>query len=239
MFEIAAATASPKMSTVSLQRGMPKMKDIMSVLPVPLVTSKVADRSMLHNIITKEEMVSADREVARHMTVLRYKMARALCFGHVVDAACDAGYGSWFISLNPDVTHVTGLDIDPGAIEAAAKIYGDSMAPVDFKHGDLNSDDPFRLVIGRVDVLVTAETLEHLQDPFAFLRKAEARGFRRIIATFPSFKTTHFNPHHLHDLQTPDIQARMAESGWVTAAYHSLFGLCDFIAMDKESSPNP
>ncbi len=192
-------------------------------------------RSMLHNIITKEEMISADREVARHMTVLRYKMARALCFGHVVDAACDAGYGSWFISLNPDVEHVTGLDVDQAAIDTATKVYGSGESRVRFERGDLNSEDPFRLVTGKVDALVTAETLEHLQDPFAFLRKAETRGFRRIIATFPSFKTTHFNPHHLHDLKTSDVQAMMAESGWTTTAYHSLFGLCDFIAMDKET----
>lgn len=194
---------------------------------------------MLHNIIGKDEMVSVDREIARQMTVLRYKMARTLCFGHVVDAACDAGYGSWFISLNPDVTHVTGLDIDQAAIEAATwlcKSKTDDNARVTFRLGDLNGDDPFRLVAHQVDVLVTAETLEHLQDPIAFLKKAEARGFRRIVATFPSFKTTHFNPHHLHDLQRGDIEAPMAESGWKTVAHHSLFGLCDFIAMD---SPNP
>lgn len=189
------------------------------------------DRSMLHNIIGKDEMIAADRQVARQMTVLRYKMARALCFGHVVDAACDAGYGSWFIALNPDVTRVTGLDIDRSALESATEIYGDS-ARVGFEHGDLNGDDPFRLVTRQVDVLVTAETLEHLQDPIAFLRKAETRGFRRIIATFPSFKTTHFNPYHLHDLRRADIQAEMAKSGWATIAYHSLFGLCDFIALD-------
>jgi len=191
---------------------------------------------MLHNIISRDEMVATDREIARQMTVLRYKMARALCYGHVVDAACDAGYGTWFISQNPDVTCVTGLDIDQAALDVAAGIYGNSagdQARVEFRHGDLNGDDPFRLVTGAVDVLVTAETLEHLNDPIAFLYKAKTCGFRRIIATFPSFKTTHFNPHHLHDLTRADIEAPMIAAGWKTVAYHSLFNLCDFIAMDS------
>lgn len=195
-------------------------------------------RSMLHNIITRSEMVAADRQLARQMTVLRYKMARALCFGHVVDAACDAGYGSWFISLNPDVTRVTGVDVDHAALDTATETYGDSR--VEFKRGDLNSDDPFQLVTDQVDVLVTAETLEHLQDPTAFLRKAAGRGFRRIIATFPSFKTTHFNPHHLHDLKISDIKLAMRDTGasWRISSHHNLFGLCDFIAIDL-GNPHP
>jgi len=196
------------------------------------------NRSMLHNIISKDEMAASDRQLARQMTVLRYKMARALCFGHVVDAACDAGYGSWFISLNPDVTRVTGVDADHSALATAAMIYGD--ARVEFKYGDLNSDGPFQHVTDQVDVLVTAETLEHLENPAAFLRKATERGFRRIIATFPSFKTTHFNPHHLHDLKISDIELAMRDSGssWRISSRHNLFGLCDFVAIDL-GNPHP
>lgn len=190
-------------------------------------------RSMLHNIISKDEMVSADRQIARQMTVLRYKMARAMCFGHVVDAACDAGYGTWFLSLNPDVTRVTGLDIDEEAMRTAEQVYRDSNN-VEFRLGDLNSDQPFRLVTGDVQVLVTLETLEHLDEPLAFLRKAEERGFRRIIASFPSFKTTHFNPHHLHDLKRDDIEMPMAARGWITVSHQNLYGLCDFLVMVKQ-----
>lgn len=208
----------------------------------------MTDRSMLHNIINKDELLIADRQLARQMTVIRYKMARAACFGSVVDAACDAGYGTWFLSLNPDVERVTGIDVDDAALDAARGIFGrvDHTRPgsiVEFRHGNLNGANPFGLVEHPVDVLVTLETLEHLTDPIAFLTTAEARGFGRIVASFPSFKTTHFNPHHLHDLTRSDIETPMHARGWITNAHHNLFGLCDFLVLDRttkpDRSPNP
>lgn len=95
----------------------------------------------------------------------RYAMALALCEGlKVVDIACGEGYGSYLLSQR--ALSVTGVDIDESAVRTAAARYR-----ADNLHFKTGSCSGIPLEPGSVDVVVSFETIEHVQDPDTFLRE--------------------------------------------------------------------
>jgi hypothetical protein len=49
------------------------------------------------------------------------------------------------------------------------------------------------------------ETIEHIQDSTIVPKVADLVKAKNVIVSFPSKKSTHFNPFHLHDFRTQDI----------------------------------
>lgn len=93
----------------------------------------------------------------------RYRFARRFVRGRrVLDVACGEGYGAAGLA-KAGAAGVIGVDISPGVCENARRKYG-----LDARAG--NAQD-IPLPDRSVDVVVSFETIEHVDDPDAFVRE--------------------------------------------------------------------
>lgn len=101
----------------------------------------------------------------------RYAFARPLVAGRrVLDAACGEGYGSAILAQT--ASSVLGLDIADTAVAHARARYGD-RTNLRFEQADVTQLD---LAPGSVDVVVSFETLEHVE-----AQEALVDGFARAL----------------------------------------------------------
>jgi len=134
----------------------------------------------------------------------RYQFAAERLKGkRVLDLACGCGYGSWI--LHQSGNEVTGVDIEPEAIAYAKEHY----------QGPTYICQAGEETKGSWDVLVSFETLEHLERPQDVL----AIGAKTLIASVPNeerypFKAENFSgdkyPHQRH--YTPEEFQKLLES---------------------------
>lgn len=104
-------------------------------------------------------------EAAIH--IARYSFAKELCAGkRVLDAACGEGYGSRLLA-NWGASEVIGVDISAEAIESAQRHF--SNEKVRFIQNDAETL-PRHFEPNSFDLIVSFETIEHVQDPELFLR---------------------------------------------------------------------
>jgi SAM-dependent methyltransferase len=150
--------------------------------------------------------------VALHLK--RYLFAGPYCAGKtVLDAACGTGYGS--AELARGASSVLGVDADEGAIAyAQARYAGGNVAFEVMDVSSLALDDI------SIDVVVSFETIEHLDDRDAFLREV-TRVLRPsgtfIVSTPAARRTTERpdNPFHRVEYSRDDfvrlLRAHFAE----------------------------
>jgi trans-aconitate methyltransferase len=151
--------------------------------------------------LSKAKLLEIEDRVRISRHVERYALLRQYAAGHVVDIACGCGYGSYLLATNPDVAHVTGVDMEPAAIaHARAEFAGPKVT---FTQGNLEDYTSER----KVDQVISVETLEHLRDLSVFNRFLQRNGVGRFIITYPSKKTTHYNKFHHHDLNLAQVSA--------------------------------
>lgn len=143
----------------------------------------------------------------------RYRFAAGFIDGgRVLDCACGVGYGTALLARaarTPD--HVLGVDIDPAAVDYAARTYlSDRM---EFRAGDgavLEDAAGF-------DTIVSLETVEHVPDPARllgnFARLLAPGG--TLIASVPVTPSVDVNPYHLHDFTERSFRALGAGFGLV------------------------
>jgi len=154
--------------------------------------------------IKKNILIEKERDLLDARHIERYAMIRQWCHGVVYDAACGCGYGSYMIGMNPDVDFVLGFDIDKSAIDHAKSEF--SCKRVSFNCMSLD-----KIKKANVDVLVSLETIEHIKNPLIYSSMISNIKPKEIILSFPSKKTTHYNPHHFHDFKTLDILNLLVE----------------------------
>lgn len=147
----------------------------------------------------------------------RYRFAaKHLHDGAVADIACGVGYGSFLLleECGDRISHIYAIDNDPESIRFASGRYAHNK--ITFIEADaLNYRSPEKL-----NTVVSLETLEHLEDPSAFIqhmsRQLVAGG--RFIASVPITPSMDANPYHLHDFTVKKFKkmftdARMKEIG--------------------------
>jgi ubiquinone/menaquinone biosynthesis C-methylase UbiE len=125
----------------------------------------------------------------------------------VLDVACGTGVGTSYLH-HAGARSVWGLDIDPQAIAFARARYGIAS----FAQCDATE---LCLPDGSVDVVVSFETIEHLQDHQKYIK--ECRRVLRpggiFICSTPNTKLygrRWENKYHVHELSTQEYQSLLA-----------------------------
>ena len=96
----------------------------------------------------------------------RYHFASRWSAGRrVLDIACGEGYGSALLARN--AAHVTGVDLSAAAVEHARQAYG-ALGNTDFREG---SCARIPLPDASIELVVSFETLEHMDDHEAFIEE--------------------------------------------------------------------
>jgi 2-polyprenyl-3-methyl-5-hydroxy-6-metoxy-1,4-benzoquinol methylase len=90
----------------------------------------------------------------------------------VLDIGCGAGRsGAWFRAHG--AARVVGIEVDPASAEAARAIY-DEVHTASVESALASIDEPFDLILG-------ADVLEHLVDPWSVVRQLRARAAPETI----------------------------------------------------------
>lgn len=123
----------------------------------------------------------------------------------VVDAAAGCGYGTELLS---DVAKfVYGMDRNAAAIKHALKAHQRENNV--FIVADIEMAE-----IPECDVVVSIETLEHLEDPHAFAKQMMRVAKRLIIFSIPLGVTTDRDPTHRHDFNRNRAHALFQSPSW-------------------------
>lgn len=136
--------------------------------------------------------------------VYRYRFAAQFVRGRrVLDIACGEGYGTAALA-SAGAAHVIGVDVDESACAHARDKYH-----VDARAG---SAKQIPLPDGAVDVVVSFETIEHVENPDGFLdecRRVLAAGGRLIVST-PNRDVFHqagrYNDFHRSEMTVEEFQ---------------------------------
>lgn len=154
-------------------------------------------------LITRDKFYEVESEIRFHEHLRRYAAVRRFCYGKVLDFASGCGYGSFLLSVNPDVEVVVGIDKDKTAIDWAQKEY--RTEKTDFRCKDIED------VNEKFDTLVSLEAIEHFDDICLIPRLSVRCEIDNIVISYPNKKSTHFNPYHVHDFTLKDIINMMQE----------------------------
>jgi SAM-dependent methyltransferase len=160
-------------------------------------------------IDTGERQVAPTREWIRRDHVARYEWAAARVphGARVVDLACGIGYGTQLLAAH--ARQAVGLDIDGEALAYAREHYGHP--------GVLYLSTQTRRVetLGKFDLAVCFETIEHVDDPAALLRSLHEVA-DELVASVPNEFAFPWNQHAFHHRHyTPDeFEALLNECGW-------------------------
>ena len=124
--------------------------------------------------VVPKDMPTTSRTLAEHLErynfVLPYVKNRS-----VLDAACGSGYGSKIIKVLGGARSVFGVDVDLETVQYARGEY-----QVEASTYDLESQFPN----GDYEVIVSFETIEHLENPDFFLSQC-ALHFKKFIFSIP------------------------------------------------------
>lgn len=164
----------------------------------------------LHMDMLREAGRRADAHLARYTWAASFLRPNDV----VLDAACGLGYGTSLLRHASPCRHVTGIDASDLAITYARAVYGVELPGVEFRLTAL--PDLAFLGDSSVDCVVSFETLEHLEEPKAFMREVERvlKPGGRFLASVPNFwaDETGRDPSPYH-LQTFDLSSLLEVCG--------------------------
>ena len=129
----------------------------------------------------------------------------------MLDCACGVGYGSKMLAESGSNRLVTGVDVSPAAITHAKRCF--SHERVYYIIADMRA-----LAIGiKFDTIVSLESLEHVDDPSAVLRRfsAHMHNESNLVASLPLFPTVHVNRYHKFEVSClKDAEAFFSRYGF-------------------------
>ena len=143
----------------------------------------------------------------------RYHFVAPFAAGRrVVDVACGEGYGAALLART--AAHVTGVDLSSEAVALARRRYG--TAPnLEFLEGRCEA---IPVAEGSADLVVSFETLEHLEEPRALIAQASRvlRPDGLFVVSTPNKavytdRRGYHNPYHPSELYEPEFVAALKE----------------------------
>ncbi|HJP96896.1 MAG TPA: class I SAM-dependent methyltransferase [Candidatus Saccharimonadales bacterium] len=176
----------------------------------------VVDKSLAD---TGERMIPAYHK--GHMVygehIVRYQAALPLVKGKtVLDVASGSGYGSSFLSTT--AKKVYGVDVDKDAIAYAKKNYASKNT--EFVLGDGTS---IPLEDNSVEVVVSFETIEHIEDYETFMKEVK-RVLKDdglfILSTPNDVEFPETNHFHIHEFERTELQKLVARYFKHTKSYY-------------------
>jgi ubiquinone/menaquinone biosynthesis C-methylase UbiE len=132
--------------------------------------------------------------------------------GRVLDMACGSGYGAYQMirSVRLGQSRITAVDNSVQAIGYAEKHYQDpSIEYICNDAMQFNDEQEF-------DTIVSLETIEHLENPKAFIRKLDSllKSSGVLIISAPVTPSTDGNPYHFSDFTYLGFKWMLLESGF-------------------------
>lgn len=171
----------------------------------------VVGTSSLERLVPSE-IDGSDEAAAKlyRLHVERYEFAGKFASGRVLDCACGVGYGSdILIRSGVGVRTVTGVDIDPAAIEYARDNYAAEGLSFECADAVKFDSEPF-------DTVVSFETIEHVPNPDALIENLARllKGGGTFVASVPVTPSVDINPYHLHDFTQTSFRRMFHKRGF-------------------------
>ena len=166
----------------------------LSDYPLPLLE----EQRDLHMDMTRVTGERSDAHIARYQWACQFIKPG----DHVLDTACGLGCGSHLMASLTEAGQVLGVDSSDFAVDYAQKSFGRTDGRLRYQRAFL-PDELNSLSDGSLDVIVSFETLEHVEDPRALLASFErllAPGGRVVISVPNDWSDETGedpNPHHL------------------------------------------
>lgn len=184
----------------------------------PLPADAVLARDLHALAATRDLHMDMLREAGRRADahIARYTWARQFVRpgDRVLDAACGLGYGSAVLADATLCAVVVGMDGDAWAVDYARQHYGAARPRLTFETRDLATLADG--TAGSFDVIVSFETIEHLEDPAQFVRACRqllTPGGRLLCSVPNAWVDEHGvdpNPYHLHVFDRARLEALCA-----------------------------
>jgi ubiquinone biosynthesis O-methyltransferase len=145
----------------------------------------------------------------RYETAARYVTGK-----RVLDIACGAGYGSQMLGL-AGASAVVGVDVSAQTVQYAKKHY--QTPTVEFICADAEQFESSE----QFDVIVSFETIEHLQYPDKFLDRLHSLLVPNgeLLLSVPLGETRHVDRYHLHAFSQEDVFDLLEKAGFAVDRY--------------------
>lgn len=175
------------------------------------------DRDTLERLVP--DALAAEGATGRDTLALhlqRYEFAASRARpGRLLDLACGVGYGTRLLSERcAQLESALGVDLCEEAVAYATQRYGDARTRFACADGAGFSDAQ------GFDTIVSLETVEHVEDPRAFLAQLVRllRPGGVLVASVPTTPSVDINPHHRHDFTARSFRALAAPHGLIERA---------------------
>jgi len=174
--------------------------------------SALAAERDLHMDMLREVGERSDAHVARYLWAEKYVRQG----DRVLDAACGLGYGSYALAELSKASEITGIDGSDYGVDYARENFCPLSPKLDFFGGYL-PECLAKYPDGHFDVIVSFETLEHVEHPEAllteFYRLLSPGG--RIVVSVPNDWSDETgedpNPFHLHVYTLDKLRAQIKQ----------------------------